>query len=83
MIILSKMAAKQFFSKKKVEYEAVVNYLENLGYWENLLLFWMKYLLIFILWVITFTQEKPPQQTFICSEWTIVTLEKGGKYVQS
>ena len=32
MIILSKMAAKQFFSKKKVEYEVVVNYLENLGY---------------------------------------------------
>ena len=26
-----------------------------------------------------FTQEKTTQQTFISSEWTIVTLEKGGK----
>ena len=24
-----------------------------------------------------FTQEQTPQQTFICSEWTIATLEKG------
>ena len=30
-----------------------------------------------------FTQEKTPQQTFICLGWTIATLEKGGKYVQS
>ena len=79
------MAAKTefFFRKTEVEYELVVKYLENLGYWENLLLFWMKHLFIFILWVMIFTQEKTPQQTFICSEWTIATLEKGGKYVQS
>ena len=72
-----------FFREKEVEYELVVKYLENLGYWENLLLFWMKHLLIFILWVMIFTQEKPPQQPFICLDWTISTLEKGGKYVQS
>ena len=30
-----------------------------------------------------FTQGKTPQQTFICSEWTIATLEKDVKYVQS
>ena len=37
------MAAKTefFFRKTEVEYELVVKYLENLGYWENLLLFWM------------------------------------------
>ena len=59
-----------FFREKEVEHELAVKYLENLGYWENLLLFWMNHL-IFVLWV------------FICPEWTISTLEKSGKYVQS
>ena len=72
-----------FFREKEVEYKRLVKYLENLGYWENLLLSWMKHLLIFILWVVIFTQEKTPQQTFTCLEWTIATLEKGVKYVQS
>ena len=78
------MAAKtEFFREKEVEYEPVVKYLENLGFWENLLQFWMKHLLIFILWVMIFTQEKTPQQTFICLEWTIATPEKDGNYLQS
>ena len=62
------MAAKTefFFRKTEVEYELVVKYLENLGYWENLLLFWMmvnKASFYLILWVMIFTQEKTPQQT--------------------
>ena len=85
------MAAKTefFFRKTEVEYELVVKYLENLGYWENLLLFWMKHLLIFILWVMIFTHEKTPQKTFlfrvskintrkrrkICSKLAIMSLQ--------
>ena len=30
-----------FFQEKWFEYEFVLKYLENLGYWENLILFWM------------------------------------------
>ena len=71
-----------FLGGKEVEYKLVVKYLENLGYWENLLLFRMKHL-IFILWLMIFIQEKTPEETFTCSEWIIATLEKGGKYVQS
>ena len=35
------MAAKTdfFFREKEAEYELVVKYLENLCYWENMLLF--------------------------------------------
>ena len=71
IISFCKMAEKTefFFREQEVEFK-LVKYLENLGYWENLLLFWMNHL-IFILWV------------FICPEWTISTLEKNGKYVQS
>ena len=71
-----------FWGGKEVEYKLVVKYLENLAYWENLLLFRMKHL-IFILWLMIFIQEKTPEETFTCSEWIIATLEKGGKYVQS
>ena len=43
IISFNKMAGKTdfFFQEKQIEYELVVKYLENLGYWENLLLFWM------------------------------------------
>ena len=83
--VSARLAAKTdfFFREKEVEYKLVVKHLENLGYWENLLLFRMKHLLIFILWLMIFTQEKTPEETFTCSEWIIATLEKGGKYVQS
>ena len=42
VISFSEMAGKTiFFQEKEVEYKLVVKHLENLGYWESLLLFWM------------------------------------------
>ena len=42
-----------------------------------------KHLLIFRFWVMIFTQERVPWQTFTHAKSTTETLEKGVKYVQS
>ena len=72
IVSLSKITGKTESFSRKVSWicELVVKYLENLVI-EKICCYieWcqIKDLLIFILWVIIFTQEKTPRETFICS----------------
>ena len=53
--------------------------LRKFTYWENLLLFCMmlkRHLLIFRLWVIIFTEERFPRQTFTYSKSALEALKK-------
>ena len=79
-----------FFSWRSGEDELAIKYLENLEFWISaVILNDVKYSICSSLdfeykfWVIIFTQERAPQQTFTYLKSTTETLKKSVKIIQS
>ena len=85
------MAGKaETFSWRSDEDELAIKYLENLEFWISaVILNDVKYSICssldfeYKLWVIMFTQERAPRQTFTYLKSTIETLKKSVKIIQS